>query len=499
MLPSNTSAGLLHKFVTRGVFVLVWLGANYPCLTAYCAESPSRPNIVVILADDLGYTDLACYGSKFYETPNLDKLAKQGLRFTDAHTCGFNCQPTRAALMTGQYGPRTGIYTVGSIERFDWQSRPLKPVDNVTHLDLKKQTVAECLAANGYKTGMFGKWHLGHDDAHHPSKQGFAEAIEASGMHFNFSTDPKTEYPREQYLADFLTDKATDFITRHKDEPFFLYLPHFGVHSPHQAKPELIARFKNKPGVAGHNDPTYAAMIYSVDESVGRIIAKLDELKLSENTLVIFSSDNGGVGGYGELGSEKGITDNSPLRGGKGMVYEGGHRVPFIARWPGKIPEGKECDKPILSVDLLPTLLEVSKSTPPAEQPLDGRSLLSLLASGGQSGLAERAIYWHFPGYLGQGADTFRATPCGAIRSGDWKLIEFLEDGRLELYNLASDIGEKQNLAKEQPEKVKELLAQLYAWRKEVKAPMPTKNIPTENSKKGKAGGKNKAKAAAGD
>jgi arylsulfatase A-like enzyme len=451
------------------------------------------------MADDLGYSDLACYGSKYYETPNLDKLAKQGMRFTDAHTCGLNCQPTRAALMTGQYGPRTGIYTVGGIDRFNWQSRPLKPVENITKLAPGKITIAECLQAGGYKTGMFGKWHLGEDAEHHPSKQGFAEAIVSMGKHFQFASNPKTEYPQGQYLADFLTDKAVDFITRHKDEPFFLYVPHFGVHSPFQAKPELVAKFKDKPGSNGHDDPTYAAMIYSVDESVGRIIAKLDELKLSENTLVIFSSDNGGVGGYGELGSEKGITENFPLRGGKGMLYEGGHRVPFIARWPGKIPEGKECDKPIISVDFLPTLLELTTSSPPTDQPLDGKSILPLLLSGGESGLAERAIFWHFPGYLGQGANTWRTTPGSAIRMGDWKLIEFLEDGRLELYNLGNDIGEKQNLAKEQPEKAQQLLAQLNTWRKNVNAPLPTKNIPTDNAKKGKAGGKKKAKAAETD
>jgi arylsulfatase A-like enzyme len=457
------------------------------------------PNVIFILADDLGYSDLACYGSKYYETPNLDKLAQAGLRFTDAHTCGLNCQPTRAALMTGQYGPRTGIYTVGGIDRFDWQSRPLKPVDNLTQLDLKKKTVAECLAANGYKTGMFGKWHLGGDAAHHPSKRGFAEALETSGKHFNFKTTPASDAPKDQYLADFLTDKAVDFITRHKDEPFFLYLPHFGVHSPHQAKPELIAKFRAKPGSKGHDDPTYAAMIASVDESVGRIIAKLDELKLSENTLVIFSSDNGGVGGYGELGNDKGITENIPLRGGKGMLYEGGHRVPFIARWPGKIPEGKTTDKPIISVDFLPTILEVTKTPAPKDQTLDGTSLLPLFSSGGELGLADRAIFWHFPGYLGQGANSWRTTPGGAIRAGHWKLIEYFEDGHLELYNLASDIGEKKNLAKEQPGKAAELLAKLQAWRKEVNAPMPTQNTPTTaESKTGKAA-KKKAKAAGDD
>jgi len=463
----------------------------------FCSSqvSAAPPNIVFILADDLGYSDLACYGSKYYETPHLDKLARQGLRFTDAHTCGLNCQPTRAALMTGQYGPRTGIYTVGGIDRFDWQSRPLKPVANITELSPAKVTIAEALQAKGYKTGMFGKWHLGQDDAHHPSKQGFAEAIVSMGKHFDFGTSPKTDYPQGTYLADFLTDKAVDFITRHKDEPFFLYVPHFGVHSPFQAKPELIAKFKGKAPVGGHHDPVYAGMIASVDESIGRILTKLDEHKLSENTLVIFSSDNGGVGGYGEIDSGKGITDNSPLRGGKGMLYEGGQRVPFIARWSGKIPAETTCAKQIISVDLFPTLLALAATEAPKGQPLDGANLLPLFVSGGQSGLSDRAIFWHFPGYLGQGANSWRTTPGGAIRSGDWKLIEYFEDGRLELYDLASDIGEKQNLAQEQPAKAKELLALLHAWRKEVNAPMPAKNMPSDDAKKGKGGGKKKAKA----
>ena len=216
------------------------------------AHAAKQPNIVFILADDLGYTDVACYGSKFYETPNIDHLAAQGMRFTDGYTCGPNCQPTRAALMSGQYMPRTGVYTVGSIDRFNWQSRPLRPVDNVIKLPLEKITIAQSLKKAGYATGMFGKWHLGNDGAHHPGKRGFDEAIESAGRHFDFKTDPPVEYPTGQYLADFLTGKAVDFIRRHQDGPFFLYLPHFGVHSPHQAKPELIARFKGKPAAGGH-------------------------------------------------------------------------------------------------------------------------------------------------------------------------------------------------------------------------------------------------------
>lgn len=443
-------------------------------------KRPAKPNVVFILADDLGYSDLACYGSKFYETPHLDRLAAQGMRFTSGYACGPNCQPTRAALMSGQYSPRTGVYTVGGIDRFDWGGRPLRPVENVIHLPLEKATVAQSLQAAGYATGMFGKWHLGEQGKHHPGQRGFDEAIVSMGKHFDFVTNPKTDVPGGAYLADFLTDKAVDFIRRHKNEPYFLYLPHFGVHAPHQAKKELIAKFKDKLAAGGHHDPTYAAMIASVDESIGRVIAALDELKLSENTLVIFSSDNGGVGGYVREGLKKAgdVTDNAPLRGGKGMLYEGGIRVPYVFRRPGHVAPGAVCDQPISSVDLFPTLLELAGAKPPERQPLDGISYADLLANGGKGGRKREAVYWHFPGYLGAGTGSWRTTPVGVIRAGDWKLLEFFEDGRLELYHLKDDIGEKTNLAAKLPEKAKELHAKLGAWRKEVGAPMPAPNKP---------------------
>ena len=220
----------------------------------HAADTPRKPNIVFILADDLGWTDTATYGSKYYETPNIDRLATQGTKFMRYYNCQ-NCQPTRAALMSGQYGPRTGIYTVGGIARFEWESRPLKPVDNVEMLPLDKITIAQTLKAAGYATGMFGKWHLGEDPQHHPKARGFDEAIVSMGKHFDFATNPKTPYPPGTYLADFLTDKAVDFIRRHKDEPFFLYLPHFGVHSPYQAKKELIEHFKSKPARGRTSQP----------------------------------------------------------------------------------------------------------------------------------------------------------------------------------------------------------------------------------------------------
>lgn len=439
-------------------------------------EPVRKPNVVFILADDLGWTDLGCQGSKYYKTPHIDQLAASGLRFTHGYTCGPNCQPTRAALMTGQYGPRTGIYTVGGIDRFDWSTRPLRPVDNVQKLPLDRRTVADVMKSAGYATGMFGKWHLGQDAEHHPSRRGFDEAIVSMGKHFNFATQPKVDYPKGAYLADFLTDNSVEFIQRNKERPFFLYLPHFGVHSPFEAKPELIAKFKGLPTAGGHGDPTYAAMIASVDESVGRVMKKLDELKLAENTLVIFSSDNGGVGGYVREGLKKSgdITDNAPLRSGKGSLYEGGVRVPWIVRWPGKVPKGTT-ETPIISVDLMPTLIELAGAKPPPKQPLDGQSMVECFTSGGATA-PQRDLFWHFPGYLGAGQGSWRTTPAGAIRSGDWKLIEFFESSKKELYNLRSDVGQVNNLAEKDPQRVAEMHAKLVAWRQTVKAPMPIAN-----------------------
>ena len=459
----------------------------------------TKPNIIFIMADDLGYTDVAAYGSKYYETPNIDRLASQGMKFTNYHHCQ-NCTPTRAALMSGQYGARTGVYTVGGVERFDWSKRPLRPVDNVAELPLDRVILPQALKTAGYATGMFGKWHIGQQGPHAPGKRGFDEAIVSMGVHYDFPTTPKTEYPKGQYLADFLTDRAVDFITRKKDAPFFLYLPHFGVHSPHQAKPELIAKFKNKPGVGGHNNPTYAAMIASVDESVGRVMAKLEELKLAENTVLIFASDNGGVGGYAREGLTKGgggdITDNAPLRNGKGSLYEGGTRVPFIVRWPGKVNAGTVCAVPAIHVDVYPTLVALAGGVMPAQQVFDGESLVPLMRTSSAT-LKRDAIFQHFPGYLGMGVDQWRTTPVSLVQAGDWKLMEYLEDGRLELYNLREDIGESKNLAETMPGKAKELHAKLVAWRAEVKAPMPTKSDgaagPDSGKKKGK-GKKNKAK-----
>ncbi len=456
-----------------------------PCLSAVTgdeAPTQSRPNIVFVLADDLGYTDLGCYGSQYYESPNIDRLAAEGRRFTSGYSCGPNCQPTRAALISGQYGPRTGVYTVGSIDRFDWRSRSLRPVDNVEKLAPEKITIAETLQQAGYATGLFGKWHLGDDTQHHPLKQGFNEAIVSAGQHFDFTTQPAVDVPAGIYLADFLTDRSIDFIRRHRDQPFFLCVHHFAVHSPHEAKPELIKRFAAKPAAGGHHDPVYAAMIASVDESVGRILVALDELQIAENTLVVFTSDNGGVGGYEREGIQGGsVTDNSPLRGGKGMLYEGGIRVPYIFRWKGHIEAGSVSDNPINSVDLYPTLQQLAGAPVSSDYPLDGTSYLSLLVDNANDE-PRGPLFWHFPGYLGAGKGTWRTTPAGVIRSGSWKLIEFFEDGRLELYNLSDDLGERNDLASTNPDVTTRLHADLQAWRARIGAPLPVSFTPEDDS-----------------
>jgi len=474
------------------LFAIFWAA----CASALGAEG-RPPNIVFILSDDLGWTDSAVYGSKYYETPNIDRLAAQGMRLTQYHNCQ-NCQPTRAALMSGQYAPRTGVYTVGGIDRFNWESRPLRPVDNVVKLPLDKITIAQSLEKAGYATGLFGKWHLGEDKEHHPAARGFDEAIVSMGAHFNFKTNPPVDYPKGQYLADFLTDHAVDFIRRHKDGPFFLYLPHFAVHAPHNAKEDLIAHFKPKAGVGGHNNPTYAAMIASVDESVGRVMAVLDELHLSDNTVLIWSSDNGGVGGYVREGLKKAgdVTDNAPLRSGKGSLYEGGTRDPFIVRWPGKIKPGALCDVPMIHVDFYPTLLEIAGASAPENYTLDGESMLPVF-EGKATAMKREAIYQHFPGYLGAGEGTWRTTPVGVIQMGDWKLMEFFEDHRLELYNLKDDIGEAHNLAPQEAGRTKTMHEKMLAWRESVHAKMPTANTP-EPAEKGK-GKKKKRNAAAED
>jgi len=458
------------------------------CAAALAASAASQrsPNIVYILADDLGWTDLACQGSKYYETPSIDRLAAQGIRMLRYYN-SQNCAPTRAVLMSGQYAPRTGMYTVNTLERGAAAERNMNVPPNETRLPLDRFILPQVMKSAGYTTGMFGKWHLGNTDQYHPGKRGFDEALVSDGRHFDFVTIPEVAYPKGQYLADFLTDRAVDFIGRHKDKPFFLYLPHFAVHTPIHAKADYIAAWQKKPTKGTHWNPTYAAMIQSVDESVGRILAKLDELKIAENTVVIFSSDNGGLGGYystEQPSEKKGYTDNAPLRGGKGTLYEGGIRVPFIVRWPGVVKPGTTNDTPVAHIDIYPTFAEIAGGNPRGHQHLDGVSFASLLKNA-QGKLNREAIYWHFPGYLESYVHPtgWRTGPVGAIHAGDFKLLEYFEGGKTELYNLREDISEKNNLAARMPEKAKELQSKLAAWRKSVNAAMPTMKTAADRAK----------------
>lgn len=433
----------------------------------------TRPNIVFFLIDDLGWKDVGFMGSTYYQTPNIDRLAKSGMVFTSAYTCGPNCAPTRACLMSGQYSPRHGVYTVGNSDRGNAKQRKLIPVKNTRVLRDDVVTLAESLQAAGYATAHFGKWHLGPD----PKTQGFAvnvggnQAGAPPGGYFSpYRNRNLSNGPKGEYLTDRLTDEAIQFVNANKGKPFFLHFAHYAVHTPIQAKADLVEKYRKRKGDRNHNNPTYAAMIDSVDQSVGRMLKLLDERKLADDTLVVFYSDNGGYGP---------ATSMHPLRGSKGMLYEGGVRVPLTVRWPGKVKPGTRSDEPVTTVDFYPTLLAAAGVKPPEEQPLDGRNLLPLLTQTG--GLNRRAIYWHFPAYLQRYRGIpgpWRTTPAGAVRSGRYKLIEFFEDDRLELYDLENDPGESKNLAESEPEKTRELHGLLKSWRKSLNAPVPTTKNP---------------------
>lgn len=430
--------------------------------------------------DDWGWTDLSASGSKFYETPNIDKLAKAGLKFTQAYSVGPNCAPSRASLMTGKYTPRHGIFTVGNSDRGESQNRKLIPVENKTVLNPAFTTIAEELKNVGYHTGLIGKWQLGgKNKGAYAHAQDFDHVIGGTGgtpsYFYPYAVKKTAQSPLEgiksgaknEYLTDRLTEEAVQFIGNKKQEPFFLYLSYFAVHTPIEAKQSIIEKYKAKKGDEYHHNPVYAAMIQSVDEGIGRVLKSLDSLNLAENTLVVFFSDNGGMGA---------VTAQHPLRGSKGMLYEGGVRVPLIVRWPGKTKAGTETDTPVTGIDFYPTLLEVAEIEKPLNGQVDGRSFVPLLLG---KTTPSRDIFWHFPGYLEaykgdkRNTDPFRTRPASVIRSGDFKLHQFYEDGRIELYNIKNDIGESTDLSRQNPEKSKELLAKLEAWKKSVNAPIP--------------------------
>lgn len=463
----------------RWLFVLMVLACWAVSLRGRAAE---RPNIVLIVADDLGWTDLACFGSHYYRTPNIDRLCRQGMKFTAAYTCGPNCAPTRACLMSGMYTPRHGIYTVGSGARGKEKFRRLVPVPNQTTLAPSFTTIAELLHDAGYATAHMGKWHLGEPGTAGPCEQGFDLNIGGNhsgsprGGYFGpFTRNPQLPVVSEgTNLTDLLAQEAVNFIRAERGHPFFLYLPFYAVHSPHQAKKERIQEYQRRKPYVGHNNPTYAAMIETVDTGVGNIMAELDSLGLTDNTVVMFYSDNGGVGGYAEAGVKgtRGVTSQAPLRGGKGMLYEGGIRVPLIVRWPGTTRPASVCAAPVITVDFYPTLAEIGQVKAPLPERLDGTSIVPLIK--GES-LPARKLFWHFPGYLEGNAKlgSWRTTPAGAVQMNGWKLIEFFEDEHVELYNLATDISERNNMVDTQSEKAAELKNALHVWRQRVAAPMP--------------------------
>jgi arylsulfatase A len=438
-----------------------------PLSTIAKAEKPL--NFIVFLIDDLGATDLGCTGSDLHETPNLDRFAKTAMRFTNGYSACTVCSPTRAAMLTGKYPAR--LHVTDWIAGHQRPTAKLLPPKWTQYLPREEVTVAEVFKAAGYTTGHVGKWHLGKKDEGWPTDHGFDINVGGTDRgqppsYFSPYRIPTLEDgPKGEYLTDREGIEAAKFIEKHREKPFFLYLPMYAVHTPLQAKQELIERFekKIKPGMR-HRNATYAAMMFSMDEAVGRVLAKLDELKISDRTVVLFTGDNGGQLG----GPQRVVTSNVPLRAGKGSVYEGGVRVPTFLRVPGVTKPGSECATPIMTIDYLPTFVELAGIK--SEAKVDGVSIVPLLRDP-KAILARKDLYWHYPHYHPGGA-----TPYGAVRSGDWRLIEFYEGNRVELYNLRDDGSEKNDLAKEKPEAAKELLAKLHGWRKEVGAQMPVAN-----------------------
>jgi arylsulfatase A len=477
----------LNKLVCVLCAVLLWLP-----VVAVGAEP--RVNVVLIVADDLGAMDLGCYGSKFHRTPHLDRLAADGMRFTQAYAACPVCSPSRAALLTGQYPQR--------FQLTDWlPGRPDRPDQRLKrptlrqHLPLDAGTIADVLKPAGYVCGRIGKWHLG-GEGFEPTRHGFelniaGDAAGTPASYFAPFAKPGgkampglQDAPEGEYVTDRLAVEAEKFIEQHHERPFFLYLPHFAVHTPMRAKDELVKKYPEAGTFRGQqNNPIYAAMLESLDDAVGRIIHTLDERKLSERTIVIFTSDNGGLATV--EGPNTPATSNAPLREGKGWLYEGGLRVPLLVKWPGVVKPGGTSDALVCHIDLFPTIMETTNTRPtrqrgsrasresdpsPARRAgVDGVSLVPVLQQTGS--ITRDALFWHYPHYANQGG-----RPGGVIRAGEWKLIEFYEERRRELFHLANDVSESRNLAEQEPERVRELLVKFDAWRKDVGALMPELN-----------------------
>ncbi len=456
----------------RNGSILRWVALSLALGVGGASAAP--PNIVLIYVDDLGWQDVGFNGAKFYETPNIDRLAKQGMNFTHAYAAGPSCVPSRASLLSGMYTPRHHSYLAGRRskinphrmklwtpvhERFWKRIGVTDPVPDAFEVraSLKPgvSTIAEMLASGGYVTARFGKWHVGRD------KQGFRYSSS------NGKPNEESNHYDDPDVTFHLTTRSVKFIKAHHNRPFFLYLSHWDVHNPFVARADLVKKYRRKlaswPGQEELYRPVYAAMIEAVDSSVGRIVRVLENYGLVENTLVIFTSDNG----------PPPTATPHPFRGAKTSLYEGGIRVPTCMRWPGVIAPGSTSSTPITQVDFLPTFAELAGIRWNVDQPVDGTSFASLLKGERIPALADRAIFWHFPLYVSN-----RGVPSSAIRKGDWKLIEFFEDKQLELYNIPSDPGESSNRAASMPDKARELHEELIAWRNATNAPVPQQSNP---------------------
>jgi arylsulfatase A-like enzyme len=441
-----------------------------------------KPNVVLIVADDLGWSDLSYMGSTYYETPNIDKLSKSGMTFYNGYASSANCAPSRASMLTGKYHPFHGIYSVKNSDRGNKKTRKIIPIKTKTKLELEYFILPEMLKSKGYSTGHFGKWHMG-PKGYYPEQMGFDINIGGNehggpGSYFSPYKYPNmSNGPKDEYLTDRIGDEVVKFIEKNKENNFFAYVPFFSVHTPIQSKSEYEKKYRNKESNEYHNREDYAGMIQSLDENIGKILEKIDKLNLSKNTLIIFTSDNGGI---------KAISNQYPLRAGKGSYYEGGIKVPMIFSWPEKIQAGSTSDERISNIDFYPTIKKIIGYNKTID--LDGEDLTPIFNS---KALKKRELYFHFPIYLepynvhlDSGSDPlFRTRPGSVIIKDNWKLHHYYEDNNFELYNLENDISESKNLININKEKKAELLKDLNNWRSKNNAPIPNKLNPFYDQK----------------
>ena len=465
----------------RKILILIIISLFISCQTI--ENKNENPNIVLIVVDDLGWTDVSYMGSKYYETPNIDKLSRSGMTFYNGYASAANCAPSRATMLSGRYHTSHGIYTVGNSDRGNKKTRKIIPTKNNTILDLKYFLIPEMLKNEGYVTGHFGKWHLG-PEGFFPEDNGFdinvgGNKSGGSGGYFSPYVNPNLDDgPKGEYLTDRIGNEAVNFINKYQNEKFFAYVPFYSVHTPIQSKKEYQEKYLNKGGDKNHNRADYAGMIESLDENIGRILNKIEELNLSENTLIIFTSDNGGI---------RAISNQFPLKAGKGSYYEGGIKVPLIFSWKGKIKEESESYERVSNIDFFPTIKKIIGHKNKTLQ-LDGVDLNPIFKGRSIKG---RSLFFHFPIYLqaynvhlDNGSDPiFRTRPGSVIIKDDWKLHHYFENDRIELYNIKEDISESNDLSIINPKKTKELFDDLNEWRKTNNAPMPLEKNPDYNQR----------------